>query len=115
MITDGMVDLVVQGVVTNERKTIHRGKIVGCFALGTRRLYDFLHENPMVEMYPVSYTNDPQVIPRNDNLVSINATTAVNLWGQCASESIGAVHYSGTGGQVDFARGDLASRGEKGF
>lgn len=115
MISDGMVDLVVQGSVTNLRKTLHRGKIVGCFALGSKRLYDFLNDNPMVEMHPVSYTNDPRVIALNDNMVSINATMAVDLLGQCASESIGPVHYSGTGGQVDFARGALASRGGKGF
>lgn len=115
MISDGMVDLVLQGSVTNTKKTLHRGKIIGCFALGSKRLYDFLHDNPMVEMYPVSYTNDPRVIALNDNMISINATLGIDLLGQCASESIGPTHYSGTGGQVDFARGALASRGGKGF
>lgn len=115
MITDGMVDLVESGVVTGRKKTLHPGKIIGSFAAGTRRLYDFLNENPMVEMYPVSYVNDPCVIGQNHKMVSINASLEVDLLGQCASETIGARQYSATGGQSDFARGCLRSPGGKGF
>lgn len=115
MITDGMVDLVEAGVINGCEKTIHPGKLIGSFAAGTRRLYEFLNENPMVEMYPVSYVNDPFVIGQNNKMVSINASLEVDLFGQCASESIGPVHYSATGGQSDFARGCLRSPGGKGF
>lgn len=115
MITDGMVDLVESGAVTGRKKTLHPGKIVGSFAAGTKRLYDFLNDNPMVEMYPVSYVNDPFVIGQNTKMVSINATLEVDLLGQCASESIGPRQFSATGGQTDFARGCLRSPGGKGF
>lgn len=115
MITQGMIELVESGAVNNLKKSIHVGKIIGCFALGTRKLYDFLDNNPLVEMYPVSYTNDPYTIARNVKMVSINATLEVDLLGQCASESIGPQHYSGTGGQVDFARGAVMSPGGKSF
>lgn len=115
MITDGMVDLFENGVVTGRKKTLHPGKIIGSFAAGTKRLYDFLNDNPMVKMYPVSYVNDPYVIGQNYKMVSINATLEVDLLGQCASESIGPKQYSATGGQTDFARGCLRSPGGKGF
>ncbi len=115
MITDGMVDLVESGVVTGRKKTLHPGKIIGSFAAGSRRLYDFLNENPMVEMYPVSYVNDPYVIGQNHKMVSINASLEVDLLGQCASETIGPRQFSATGGQSDFARGCLRSPGGKGF
>lgn len=115
MITDGMVDLVERGTVTGRKKTLHPGKIIGSFAAGTRRLYDFLNDNPMVELYPVSYVNDPYVIGQNCKMVSINATLEVDLLGQCASETIGPKQYSATGGQADFARGCLCSPGGKGF
>ncbi len=115
MITDGMVDLMVSGAVNNAQKTIHRGKTIGTFALGTRRLYEFMNENPMIEMHPVDYTNDPYVIGQNENMVSINATIEVDLLGQCASESIGTMHWSGTGGQADFVRGANISKGGQSF
>ncbi|HBV97505.1 MAG: 4-hydroxybutyrate CoA-transferase [Peptococcaceae bacterium BICA1-7] len=115
MITDGMVDLVEAGVINGREKSLHPGKIIGSFAAGTRRLYDFLNENPLVEMYPVSYVNDPFIIGQNSKMVSINASLEVDLFGQCASESIGPVQYSATGGQSDFARGCLRSPGGKGF
>ncbi|WP_081410963.1 acetyl-CoA hydrolase/transferase family protein [Desulfotruncus alcoholivorax] len=115
MITDGMVDLVESGAVTGRKKTIHPGKIIGSFAAGTRRLYNFLNDNPMVEMYPVSYVNDPYVIGKNYKMVSINATLEIDLLGQCASETIGPKQYSATGGQADFAQGCLRSPGGKGF
>jgi succinyl-CoA:cyclohexane-1-carboxylate CoA transferase len=115
MITDGMVDLMESGAANNSRKNLHPGKTVGTFALGTRRLYRFMNDNPMIEMHPVDYTNDPYNIAKNDRVVSINATMEVDLLGQCCSESLGTEHWSGTGGQVDFVRGANLSRGGKSF
>ncbi|MGQ9556854.1 MAG: acetyl-CoA hydrolase/transferase family protein [Desulfurispora sp.] len=115
MLTEGMVDLVNSGAVNNRKKTLHPGKLIGCFAAGTRRLYDFIHDTPMVELYPVSYTNDPYIIGQNYKMVAINEALEVDLLGQCASESLGHYQYSGTGGQTDFARGALRSPGGKGI
>jgi len=115
MVTDGMVDLVASGAVNNKKKTLHPGKIIGTFALGTKRLYEFLNDNPLIEMHPVSYTNDPYVIGQNHKMVAINAAIEVDLLGQCASESIGTKQWSGTGGQADFGRGVNISPGGKGF
>lgn len=115
MITDGMVDLMLSGAVNNSRKNTHAGKTIGTFALGTKRLYEFMNENPMIEMHPVDYTNDPYNIGKNDKVVSINATIEVDLLGQCCSESLGHVQWSGTGGQADFVRGANISRGGKSF
>jgi acyl-CoA hydrolase len=115
MVTDGMVDLVECGAVTNQNKTYHPGKIIGTFALGTKRLYDFLDDNPLVEMHPVNYTNDPYNIAKNDKMIAINASIEVDLTGQACSESIGTKQWSGTGGQADFFRGANMSSGGKGF
>jgi acyl-CoA hydrolase len=115
LLTDGMVDLMLSGVVNNSRKTINRGKTIGTFAIGTKRLYDFMNENPMIEMHPVDYVNDPRTIGQIDNMVSINATIEVDLLGQCCSESFGHLQWSGTGGQADFVRGANISRGGKSF
>ncbi len=115
MVTDGMVDLLECGAVTNHNKTFHPGKIIGTFALGTKRLYDFLDDNPLVEMHPVSYTNDPYNIAKNDKMIAINASIEVDLTGQACSESIGNKQWSGTGGQADFFRGANISAGGKGF
>lgn len=115
MMTDGMVDLMLNGAVNNSRKNTHQGKSIGTFALGSKRLYDFMNENPMIEMHPVDYTNDPYNIGKNDKVVSINATIEVDLLGQCCSESLGHVQWSGTGGQADFVRGANISRGGKSF
>lgn len=115
MITDGMVDLILGGAVNNSRKNTHRGKTIGTFALGTKRLYEFMDKNPIIEMHPVDYTNDPYNIGKNDKVVSINATVEVDLLGQCCSESVGHVQWSGTGGQADFVRGANISRGGKSF
>jgi acyl-CoA hydrolase len=111
LVSDGIVDLFERGVINGTRKTLNAGKIVTTFALGTRRLYDFLEDNPSVEFWPVDYVNNPRVIAREDNFVSVNATLEVDLLGQCASESIGSRQYSGSGGQSDFARGCMYSRG----
>jgi succinyl-CoA:cyclohexane-1-carboxylate CoA transferase len=115
MITDGMVDLLQSGAANNSRKTLNPGKTIGTFALGTRRLYQFMHDNPTIEMHPVDYTNDPYIIGQHEKMVSINATIEVDLLGQCASESLGTLHWSGTGGQADFVRGATRSKGGKSF
>jgi 4-hydroxybutyrate CoA-transferase len=105
MFSDGVVELVEAGVIDNSRKNVHRGKSVAAFLMGTRRLYDYVHNNPEVQMMPVDYVNDPVVIARNDNLVSINSCVQVDLFGQVVSTSVGLRQISGVGGQVDFVRG----------
>ena len=115
LLSDGLIDLVERGVVTGTRKRRDPGKLVTTFALGTQRLYDFLHENPAVEFLPVDYVNDPRVIAREARFVSINATTEVDLVGQCASETVGGRYWSSSGGQADFARGAMYSEGGVAF
>lgn len=111
MFSDGVVELVEAGVITNRKKTLHPGKSIATFLMGTRRLYDYVDDNPAVEMYPVDYVNDPLVIAQNDNLVSINSCVQVDLMGQVVSTSVGHKQISGVGGQVDFVRGASMSRG----
>lgn len=113
MLTDGVVDLVERGVVTGEMKRIHPGKIVASFALGTRRLYDFMDDNPSVAMLDVAYTNDTAVIRRNPKVAAINGAIEVDLTGQVVSDSIGDRIHSGVGGQMDFIRGAALSEGGK--
>ena len=113
MLSDGIVDLIEQGVITGTRKTLHRGKVVTSFALGTRRLYDFIDDNPMFEFYPNEYSNDPYVIAKNKRMVAINAALEVDLTGQVCSDSLGTYFYSGIGGQLDFIRGAARSEGGK--
>jgi acyl-CoA hydrolase len=115
MIGDGILTLVESGAITNRKKTLLPGKMVATFALGSRKLYDFMHNNPMLEMHPSNFTNDPYIAGQNDKLVSINASLQVDLLGQCGSESIGHLPYSGTGGQADFVRAANRSRGGKSF
>ncbi|MEO7398488.1 MAG: acetyl-CoA hydrolase/transferase C-terminal domain-containing protein [Ilumatobacteraceae bacterium] len=115
LISDGVMELVERGVVTGVAKELNRNKTVGTFALGTQRLYDFLDENASIELWPVRYVNDPRVIAQESNFVSINATIAVDLLGQCASETVGGTYYSSSGGQADFARGAMYSAGGQGF
>ncbi|TYQ18557.1 UNVERIFIED_ORG: acyl-CoA hydrolase [Zoogloea ramigera] len=115
MIGDGILKLVECGAVNNSRKTFMPGKMVATFALGSRRLYDFMHDNPMLEMHPVNFTNDPYLAGQNANMVAINASLQVDLLGQCGSESLAHLPYSGTGGQVDFVRAANRSRGGKAF
>jgi acyl-CoA hydrolase len=115
LISDGVVDLVEAGVVTGVRKHLNRTKTVGTFALGTARLHRFLDDNAAVELWPVSYVNDPRVIATEPAFVSINSTLTVDLLGQCASETIGGHYYSSSGGQADFARGAMYSPGGQGF
>jgi acyl-CoA hydrolase len=109
LISDGLIDLIERGVVTGTRKRLRTGKVVGTFALGTAALYDFLDQNAVVEMLPVDYVNDPRVIGQEECFVSINATTEVDLVGQCASETVGGRYWSSSGGQADFARGAMFS------
>jgi len=115
LISDGLIDLVEKGVVTGTRKRLMPGKVVGTFALGTERLYDFLHENPAVELLPVEFVNDPRVIAQEHRFVSINATTEMDLLGQCASETVAGRYWSSSGGQADFARGAMFSKGGRAF
>jgi acyl-CoA hydrolase len=113
MVSDGVIDLIEKGVITNERKSLHPGKIILGFVLGTRRLYDFIDNNPIFEFHPSRYTNDPFIISRNDRQVAINSALEVDLTGQVCADSIGYDFYSGIGGQVDFIRGAARSAGGK--
>jgi len=115
MVGDGIMTLVEAGVVTNRRKNYHPGKMLATFALGSKKLYEFMHRNPALEMHPVDFTNDPFLAGQNDNLIAINATMQVDLLGQCGSESLGFKPYSGTGGQADFIRAANRSNGGKAF
>ena len=115
MLGDGILTLVECGAVTNRRKTVLPGKMVATFALGSNKLYRYMHRNPMLEMHPSNITNDPYLAGRNDNLISINASLQVDFLGQCGSESIGSLPYSGTGGQSDFVRAANRSQGGKSF
>jgi len=115
LLSDGIVDLVEEGVVTGVHKSRRPRRIVTTFCLGTKRVYDFIHENPVVDMLRVDWVNDPRVIGSEPNFVSINATTEVDLLGQCASETIRGRYWSGSGGQADFARGAMYSEGGHGF
>jgi acetyl-CoA hydrolase len=113
MFSDGMVELFEAGVITNEAKTLHRGKIVASFVLGSKRTFDFLDNNPFVEFGPSDYVNDPYVIAQNEKMVAINSAIAIDLTGQVCADSIGYDIYSGFGGQVDFIRGSARSKGGK--
>lgn len=112
MISDGVIDLVEKGVINGSKKNIHKGKLVSSFAIGTRRLYDFIDNNPMCEFHPSEFTNDPFRIAQNDRVVAINSALQVDLTGQVCADSLGTYFYSGIGGQVDFIRG--ASRSHQG-
>lgn len=111
MFSDGVADLVEAGVITCARKNFHPGKMVATFFMGTEKLYRFVNNNPMVEMFPVDYTNNPAIVAKNDNMVSLNSALQVDLTGQVVSETIGYRQFSGTGGQVDFIRGAAWSKG----
>jgi acyl-CoA hydrolase len=115
LVSDGLIDLIEDGVVTGTRKRNNRLKVIGTFALGTARLYDFLDENPTVELWPSRYVNDPRLVASEPNFVSINASLAVDFLGQCASETIGGRYFSSSGGQSDFARGAAYSEGGQSF
>jgi 4-hydroxybutyrate CoA-transferase len=111
MFSDGAVDMLQKGIITNKKKNFHTGKSIANFLMGTCKLYEFVNNNPSVEMYPVDFVNNPQIACQNDNLVSINACVQVDLMGQVVSDSIGYKQISGTGGQVDFVRAANMSKG----
>ena len=113
MLSDSVIDLVESGAITGKKKTLLPGKIVTSFVMGTRRLYDWVDDNPAVELRPSEFTNDPFVIARNDNMVAINSALAVDLTGQVAADTLMGRFFSGIGGQVDFVRGAARSRGGK--
>jgi 4-hydroxybutyrate CoA-transferase len=111
LFSDGVVELVERGVIDGERKSLHPGKIIAGFVIGTRRLYTFVNDNPIVELHPTEYINDPFVIAQNDRMVAINSAVEVDLSGQVCSDSIGTRLYSGVGGQIDFIYGASRSKG----
>jgi len=113
LVSDGVIPLIEAGVITGERKNFKPRKIIVGFALGSKKLFEFLDNNPLFEFHPTSYTNDPILIARNDNMVAINSALQVDLTGQVCADSIGSYLYSGIGGQVDFLRGSSRSKGGK--
>jgi acetyl-CoA hydrolase len=113
MFSDGLLALMELGVLDNDAKSYHRGKAVASFVMGSRRLYDFVDDNPMIEMHPVTFTNDPLHIAQNDRMVAINSAIEVDLTGQVCADSVGHRFYSGFGGQLDFVRGAARSTGGK--
>jgi acetyl-CoA hydrolase len=115
LFSDGVMDMIELGVITNRQKSFHPGKVVAGFVLGTRKLYDFAHDNPIFEIHPTEYVNDPFNISRNDKMISINSAVEVDITGQVCSDSIGTKFYSGAGGQLDFVRGAARSKGGKSF
>jgi len=111
LFSDGVIDLFNAGVITNGRKSLHPGKIVAGFILGTKRLYEWVNDNPMIEMHPTEYVNDPFIIAQNDRMVAVNSAIEVDLTGQICGDSIGPKLYSGVGGQLDFVYGSSRSKG----
>lgn len=111
LFSDGVIDLVNAGVLTNARKTLHPGKIVAGFILGTKRLYEWVDDNPLIELHRSEYVNDPFVIAQNERMVAINSAIEVDLTGQVCADSIGPKFYSGVGGQLDFVYGASRSKG----
>ncbi len=113
MFSDGVVQLVEEGVITNEKKTLHPGKIISSFVLGTKTLFNFLDDNPRIEFHPSHYVNDPFMIAKNNKMIAINSALQVDLTGQVCADSIGTKFFSGYGGQLDFIRGASRSEGGK--
>ena len=113
MCSDGVVDLYEKGVINNKCKQIHPNKGVSAFALGTKRLYDFLDDNPSIHFLDIDYVNDPHIIRRNNKMVAINSAIEIDITGQVCADSIGTYQYSGVGGQMDFMRGAALSKGGK--
>jgi 4-hydroxybutyrate CoA-transferase len=113
LLSDGIIPLIEAGVVNGRRKTLHPRKVVLAFALGTKKLFDFVNDNPVFEFHPNSYTNNPILIAQNDRMVAINSALQIDITGQVCADSIGTYFYSGIGGQVDFIRGSTRSKGGK--
>lgn len=113
MVSDGLIKAFNKGIITNARKTLHRNKIIGTFVYGSKQLYEFVDHNPLIELHPVNYVNDPRIICQNENMVAINSAIEVDITGQVCSDSIGTTIYSGFGGQVDFIRGAAMAKNGK--
>jgi len=113
MFSDGIINLVEEGIINGEEKTLHPGKIIAGFCLGTKKSYDFLDNNPIIEFHPQEYVNDPFIIAQNNKMVAINSAIEIDVTGQVCSDSFGTKFYSGIGGQVDFIRGAAHSDGGK--
>ncbi len=113
MFSDGIVELVEEGIINGEQKTLHPGKIIAGFVLGTKKSFDFIDNNPIIEFHPQEYVNDPFIIAKNNKMIAINAAIEIDLTGQVCADSIGTKFYSGIGGQVDFIRGAAHSEGGK--
>jgi 4-hydroxybutyrate CoA-transferase len=115
LFSDGVMDMIEAGIVTNARKTLHPGKVVAGFVIGTRKLYNYINDNPIIELHPTEYVNDPFIIAQHDRMVSINSALEIDLTGQVCADSIGTRFYSGVGGQIDFVRGASRSKGGLSF
>jgi acyl-CoA hydrolase len=113
MVSDGVMKAIEKGIITCQKKTLHPGKVVATFVLGTQPLYEYVHNNPLFELHPCDYTNNPFIISQNDKMIAINSCVEVDITGQVCSDSIGTKIYSGFGGQVDFVRGSAYSKGGK--
>lgn len=113
MFSDSLINLIEQGIINGEKKTLLPGKIVSSFVLGSKKCFDFMHDNPIFEFRPTLFVNDPFIISRNDNMISINSALEVDITGQVCADSIGTKNYSGLGGQLDFIRGATRSRNGK--
>jgi len=113
MISDGLVEAIDKGIITSQKKTLHPGKVVATFVMGTQKLYDYAHNNPLFELHPCDYTNNPFIIAQNEKMVAINSCIEVDITGQVCADSIGTKIYSGFGGQVDFMRGAAHSKDGK--
>jgi len=113
MVSDSIIEAIEAGVVTGSKKTLHTGKIIATFYLGTKKIYEFIDNNPVFETHPCDYTNHPYIIGQNEKMVAINSAIEVDLTGQVCSDSIGTRIYSGFGGQLDFIRGAAQSKGGK--
>lgn len=111
LFSDGVMEMIEKGIITNSRKSIHPGKVVAGFVLGSKALYEYIHDNPIFELHPTEYVNDPFIIAQNDRMISINSALEVDLTGQVCADSIGTNFYSGVGGQLDFVRGAARSNG----
>ena len=113
MFSDGLMELAQKGIINNSKKSIHQGKTVASFCMGSKELYEFVDDNPAIEFHPTEYTNDPFIVAQNDKMVAINSAISVDLTGQVCADSLGSMFYSGIGGQVDFVRGSARSKGGK--
>ena len=113
MFSDGLMELAQKGIINNSKKSIHQGKTVASFCMGSKELYEFVDDNPAIEFHPTEYTNDPFIVAQNDKMVAINSAIEVDLTGQVCADSLGSMFYSGIGGQVDFVRGSARSKGGK--